>query len=69
MSQVNATEIKVDILGGPPGGYGFRSGYWPVTYRGVSRKVFCSVPHSCDFPEQVKRVQQAAVGARIFEES
>jgi len=44
--------IDVDILNGPIGGYGFRSGKWPVTIGGVRFKMYNSIPHQLDLTQQ-----------------
>lgn len=50
------SQIDVDILGGPIGGYGFRSGNWPVIVAGIKFKMFCSIPHNTPMPEQRERL-------------
>jgi hypothetical protein len=60
------TQVKVDVFGGPPGGYGFRKGFWPVTRDGLKLWVYASVPHSAELDTQARMVEQHA--ARAFAE-
>ena len=42
--------IKVFV--GPPGGYGFRSGWWSVEVGGFAFLVFASIPHNIPLQDQ-----------------
>ena len=59
-STIDLDTIRVDLLGGPIGGHGFRSGTWSATVAGVPVRFFSSVPHCCDLAEQRDRLRRAA---------
>lgn len=48
--------IDVDILKGPKGGYGFRSGQWPVTINGIKFSMFESIPHELNLNDQLTQL-------------
>ena len=55
-----ADAAGIKVISGPPGGNGFRSGYWTVERSGETVQVFASVSHSMEFADQNKSVARAA---------
>ena len=67
------SKIKVDVFSGPMGGYGFRSGQWPITIGGIGFNMFSSLPGSIEMNEQksmllrvVKRKIDRAIAQEMY---
>lgn len=56
--------ITVDIFSGPIGGYGFRSGNWPVTIGDLKFTMYASISHHLPLDEQRESLI-GSVSARI----
>lgn len=53
--EVNSeSKITVDIIGGPLGNCGFRSGLWPISIGVVKFSMRASIPHQMALIEQEK---------------
>jgi hypothetical protein len=54
-------KISVDVSSGPiGGGYGFRTGWWPIQIDGRAARVFASVSRHAELDEQERQVVEAA---------
>ena len=59
-SQINKSEIDVDVFKGPAGGNGFRKGTWTATYHGEHIQFFDSIPHGAEFDKQKRMLKNTA---------
>jgi hypothetical protein len=49
--------IQVDVMGGPIGSHGFRSGLWTATHAGQTYRFHASIPHQADLAAQRRALQ------------
>jgi len=55
-STLDLDAIQVDVMGGPIGGHGFRSGTWTATYAGRTYRFNASVPHQAELAAQRRQI-------------
>lgn len=56
----NLNEIRIDIISGPIGSCGFRTGNWKAEYMGSEFEFYASISHRLPLDEQRKRLQELA---------